>query len=313
MAIGNLFIANKDYAFDSLDSTLITNSNYRDIIKSKQVIDCCTSFADLDLQITNIKQEVYDHVTKSIDLESGVEWGSDMCYILPLLLATKNAKVDSDTIDLIFKWNVDKHLAERTTNDPVLWVAGCSVSSAVGVEPNERWGHYVSNYFNLPEVNIAKGGTSITFAADQILRSDIRRGDRVIWGLTSVARVDFVSSEGAYVSCGITQAKERNVFDLYTIDYFDSPTQHIQYTKAVKQVVNFCQKIGADLVLANMLCDSKPVVDYLKQLPNYVSCSDELGLYSESDFIDLGTDGMHPGPLQHKDFAEEIIKFIQGK
>jgi len=313
MAIGNLFIANQSYDFDSLDSTRITNSNYEDIIKSKQVVDCCTSFADLGLQTTDIKQKVYDHVTKSIDLDSNnVERESDLEYILPLIPA-ENAKVDPKIIDQIFKWNVDNHLAERTTNDPVLWVAGCSFSSAFGVEPNEGWGHYVSNHFNLSEVNIAKGGASITFAADQILRSDIRRGDRVIWGLTSVARVDFVTSEGAYDSCGFTVAKERNAFDLYAVDYFDSPTQHIQYLKAVKQVVNFCQKIGADLVLANMLCDSKPIINYLKQLPNYVGCCNDLGLYSKLDFIDLGTDGDHPGPLQHQKYAEQIIKFIQGE
>ena len=199
MAIGNLFIANHSYDFDSLDSTLITNSNYEDIIKSKQVVDCCTSFADLDLLIVNVKQEVYDHVTKSIDLASNVELGSDICYILPLM-DINNVKVDPKIIDQIFKFNCDRHLAERTTNDPVLWVAGCSFSSAVGVESDERWGHYVSNHFNLPEVNIAQGGASITFAADQILRSDIRPSDRVIWGLTGVARVDFVSSEGEYES-----------------------------------------------------------------------------------------------------------------
>jgi hypothetical protein len=105
-------------------------------------------------------------------------------------------------------------------------------------------------------------------------------------------------------------AKERNAFDLYTVDYFDSPTQQIQYTKAVKQVVNFCQKIGADLVLANMLCDSKTIVDYLKQLPNYVGCCKDV---SKLGFIDYGTDDQHPGPLQHQQYAKEIIKFIQGE
>ena len=310
--IGKLFIANKDYAFDTLDSTFLTNSNYKSIIKSKQVVDCCMSFADLKLSNEDIKQEVCDHVTKSIDLASNVELGSDICYILPLM-DINNVKVDPKIIDQIFKFNCDRHLAERKTNDPVLWVAGCSMSSAEGVESNERWGHYVSNHFNLPEVNIARGGASITFAADQILRSDIRRGDRVIWGLTTVARVDYVNRDEVYTSCVVTVAKERNVFDLYTIDYFDSPTQQVQYTKAVKQVVNFCQKIGADLVLANMLCDSNPIVNYLKQLPNYVGCYNDLGLYSKLDFIDIGTDGSHPGPLQHQHFANEIIKFIQGE
>ena len=215
--------------------------------------------------------------------------------------------------DAWLKNTVDSHLSKRTTNDPVLWVAGCSFSSAVGVESNERWGHLVATELRLEEVNIAQGGASITFAADQILRSDIRRGDRVIWGLTTVARVDYVNSDEVYTSCVVTVAKERNVFDLYTIDYFDSPTQQIQYTKAVKQVVNFCQKIGAELVLANMLCDSNPIVNYLKQLPNYVGCYNDLGVYSKLNFIDIGTDGRHPGPKTHQKYAKEIIKFIQGE
>lgn len=310
--IGKLFIANQNYAFDTLDSTLLTNSNYKDIIKSKQVVDCCTSFEDLGLPAVDVKQKVYDHVTESIDFDSNFEWGSNQWYILPLI-HTENAKIDTEIIDQIFKFNCDRHLSERTTNDPVLWVAGCSFSSAVGVESNERWGHLVATELRLEEVNIAQGGASITFAADQILRSDIRRGDRVIWGLTTVARVDHVQSNGLYRSCTFDHAKKRNVFDLYTVDYFDSLTQQIQYVKAVKQVVNFCQKIGADLVVADMLCDRKTIVDYLKQLPNYVGCFNDLGLYSKLDFIDIGTDGMHPGPLHHQKYATEIIKFIQGE
>lgn len=305
--IGKLFITNNDYAFDTLDSTLLTNSNYKDIIKRKQVVDCCTSFGDLMLDTREIKQEVYDYVTASIDLDSSFEGGSDIRYLLPLI-HTENAKVDPKIIDQIFKFNVNSNLAERTTDEPVLWVAGCSFSSSVGVEPNERWGHLVSNHFELPEVNVAQGGSSITFAADQILRSDIKPGDRVCWGLTSIPRVDFIDQQGQYHSSPIKMAHEKNLFKLYTMDYFNSQTQKMQYLKAVKQVVNFCQKIGADLVIANMLCNSRPVVECLKQLPNYV----DLGCDNLS-FIDLGTDGQHPGPKQHQQYAKEIIKFIQGQ
>jgi len=302
--IGKLFIANSTYKFDGLNSTLLTANNYKNIIESDQIVDCCTSFDDLRMSIHNIKQELYDHVTESITFSSDftVAHGNGN-YLYPLVDSNK-----AEVADRVFEWNTDNLHNERTTDDPVLWVAGCSFSSAVGVNKQERWGNLVSKYLRVPEVNIARGASSVTFAADQILRSDIRQGDRVIWGLTHPARVDYVNIEGEYTSCVINNAKQFGVFDLYSMDYFDSSTQQIQYTKAVKQVVNFCKKIDAELTLVNFLCDSKPIVDYLKQLPNYVSCCSKL------NFIDIGTvDELHPGPKQHQQYAKEIIKVIQGE
>ena len=307
--IGNLFIANSTYKFDSLNSTLLTANNYKNIIENDQVVNCCTSFDDLGISIHNIKQELYDHVTESITFSSDftVAHGNGN-YLYPLIDSDK-AKVE----DRVYEWNTDRLLNERTTDDPVVWVAGCSISSAIGVNKQQRWGNLVSKYLKVPEVNIARGATSVTFAADQILRSDIRSGDCVIWGLTQPSRVDHVNSKGEYTSCVFINAKKSGVLDLYNPNYFDSPTQQIQYTKSVKQVVNFCKKINAELILVNFLCDSKPIVDYLEQLPNYVSCYIKPDSTSKSYFIDTGTDRQHPGPKQHQEYAKEIIKFIQGE
>ena len=143
--------------------------------------------------------------------------------------------------------------SKRKSDDQAqLWIAGCSVTAGVGVNPDQRFAVLIAENFGGQFVDLAKGGSSIEFATDQILRSNIRNGDWVIWGLTSEYRAliwDRKSDQDAS-------------FTSYTFDYkrtnkADDVVDETRLYKAVisySQVENFCKKVGAHLIAVPIIC-----------------------------------------------------------
>ena len=75
---------------------------------------------------------------------------------------------------------------------------------------------------------------------------------------------------------------------------------------AIYQVINFCQKIGAKLLLAGLLVDPKLAV-YLVNLPEYIHLNNYYGVNKEDIFLDVGSDYSHPGPITHQWYADAIL------
>jgi hypothetical protein len=150
------------------------------------------------------------------------------------------------------------------------------------------------------------------YAADQLLRSDIRADDIVIWGLTNIPRVE-VCDNTDFCPVPVTSydflEKSLQYWDL---DYFSSPTQNLIHIRMILQVVNFCNKVGARLYLANMI-DTTWIPVVFKDYSNFINFSKEVNLIGFTKFMDLGTDGAHPGPEQHKEYAKKIFNLIEGQ
>ena len=69
------------------------------------------------------------------------------------------------------------------------------------------------------------------------------------------------------------------------------------------QVVNFCSKISARLILLPIICS--------EQLQMLVCDLDEYyQLPYQTKFLDFGADGIHPGPTQHQIWADIIYKHL---
>jgi len=99
----------------------------------------------------------------------------------------------------------------------------------------------------------------------------------------------------------------------YNPDYFFSNTQCLIAIRQIQQVINYCNKIGVQLYLINFLdCSWIPFSLHQKEnfLDLYRTFNDDTLL---QDLIDVGTDGEHPGPLQHEAYAKDIITLIQGE
>lgn len=196
--------------------------------------------------------------------------------------------------------------AQRENNKPHLWVSGCSTSLGVGVEIHERYANILSEKLNLPLCMLARNGAPVTYAADQILRSDIRKGDLVILGVTNHQRKTYYDEENSkIIHVTVTNFKEQN----RKIDLTD-PTLLYDSIIAVHQVLNFCHKINAKVILVGI----HPHTDfcaYLENIPSYIHVNGFYGVAVNDQFKDIGNDGIHAGPLMHQLYAEKILNKLK--
>jgi len=183
------------------------------------------------------------------------------------------------------------------------WVTGCSITNGAAIDRNLRFSKLIADKrFNGKMVDLSKGGSSLEFQADQLLRSDIQAGDVVLWGLTSEFRS----------VCWDRASNQPESINPYSFDYrktnkSDDICDETRLYKAVilcHQVTNFCQKIGAILVMVPILCSEK-----LQLLLHNNSCYYQLPYVSR--FLDYGSDDIHPGPRQHALYADQIDKILE--
>jgi hypothetical protein len=197
----------------------------------------------------------------------------------------------------------------RHVDSPVLWTAGCSMTEALDVELHEKWRNRLALALDMSSINLARGGTSVWWSADQIMTADLRPGDIVIWGLTNVGRVDYAQDwqmqcETVNTYTGLDRDRR-----YWNIDYFESETQTLFCLRSVQQVINFCNKLGVTLYLVNLL-DINWMSALLKQYPRFIDLVDEIK-NSTAGFVDYAQDGTHPGPRQHQIYFERILNFIE--
>jgi len=319
MAIKTLFFGDQNFDFSQChESTLLNKENFDVVLREKNRSNYHTSLEDLSIREIEDIRKILKNAQKIefCDIENYLDPDKDHDRILHLIcgyLTYPEYQHLTDTNKIkekLLKYWLSKELSDPIIDRPnnkVLWTAGCSFTSAVGVDPHERWGHLVANHFNLEEMNIARGGASMTYASDQIIRSNIQKGDIVVWELTTINRLDIVV-DGLAKNVTATMALEEELFHKYfTIDYLDSTTLKLISMKAIHQVIAHCEKIGAELYLINFLDSTwSPIV--LGDRKNFLDL-----FIMPKDLLDLGTDGAHPGPLQHQKYAKEIIKFIEGE
>ena len=189
----------------------------------------------------------------------------------------------------------------RKTQNPQLWVAGCSISHGMGVTADKRYGQLIANHLNLSVSFLTCPGSSIAWAADQILRSDIRPGDTVIWGLTSFERFCYYANDQTdHVNGSYYQQNPR--FDsIISLNELSSQNQVYQNIAKIYQVQNFCNKVKINYVLAGLLTD---LAHYSIIDDHYISLTQRYQAYPK-DMLHLDP---HPGPDMHKWYAEQIIK-----
>jgi hypothetical protein len=200
----------------------------------------------------------------------------------------------------------------RKTENCQLWTAGCSITYGFGVTESDRYANLLAEKLNLTQSVLAEYGSSITWATDQIIRSDIRSGDIVVWGITSHLRFPFWDENkeqinhihpGYYVWTP-------NFAKTISLDYLSSPTLKYEAIRSIYQVNNYCKKISAKLILVGLLPENE-IGEYLNNnFTNYI----HLAHYNldgiNTRFLDIATDLIHPGPITHQWYADQIYNFI---
>ena len=94
-------------------------------------------------------------------------------------------------------------------------------------------------------------------------------------------------------------------YDYSLSEYIDSKTAICKDILSIRQVYNFCKKIQAKLVILGTMYDFDN--NYL----HYdVPCFEQIMTWPIT-LVDKGDDGLHPGPEQHKIYAEKFIELFQ--
>lgn len=307
--INKLYISTMNHDWKNADSILIDSNNLRKIIDKIEAINCHTSVEDLNCENINVAcNSASEIILIDINESTNITPNNFFAYgrLFNELVRHKN-KIKN------FPWNKEFAYLRNTRldNSPVLWTAGCSITEGYGVGNNERWGKLLSGYLNLPEITLSKNGSSIFWSADQILRSDIREGDTVVWGLTNIPRVE-VANDWNFDSITIAEYLSiKKEHQYWTLDYFESESQVLMALRNILQVINFCQKVKSTLYLANMF-DVVWISVMLSKFENFIDLTQDLAINGTAiEFIDLGSDNLHPGPIQHWQYATKIYNFIK--
>lgn len=235
------------------------------------------------------------------------KWSHEQCQLWAefyLLYFRDKKKVIG--LEKILKRDINfKPVDQRKTELPQLWIVGCSISHGVGVELDQRYGELLSKKLNMDVSFLTASGSSIEWAADQILQSDIRANDIVVWGLTSFGRfVYYTNDSPAHVNVSYYDYNQ-SFYNIVNPDLLDSDFIMYKALTHIHQVINYCNKIKCKLLIAGLLIDSTDIY-YTKEIPNYTQLYGFFGQDEDHTYIDLGNDDAHPGPLTHYWYAEQI-------
>ena len=202
----------------------------------------------------------------------------------------------------------------RRSELPQLWSVGCSITYGRGVTGSQRYGQLLSQLLDMPCSFLAEPGRSIDWAADQVLRSDVKADDLVVWGLTNPERLTYVHQH--QLMHGITiQAYDQFSHYKDIVDPKNLISHNNLYKQyyAIQQVINFCRQIGANLILINLLFGNHLIQRAFYNHENYICVPYKIDFKHRSlliTFADLGADNQHPGPLQHQQYCQLVYDHI---
>lgn len=305
MSISKLYISLlSDPKWPTNALPLYTKKEFLAATRSDKGLTYKTTIFDLD-KLFGREDEILDQASEIFLLEDTYPFDDQSDYSKLFWIVELCNRNVANAIIIKDKINSDLNMlyAVRSADKSILWTAGCSFTAGIGVDWKQRYGHLLAEKLCMPEVSLSRAGSSIMWAADQLLRSDIRPGDIVVWGLTDSARID-INSEFSLRSkpAAIYLMRDNNEKQYWNIDYFGSLSQEVLVARSVLQVIHYFNRIGVKLILANLLNST-----VLRLIENH----NTIDLWVK-EYLDLGTDNTHPGPEQHRHYSNEIYNFIKG-
>lgn len=284
---------------------LITSLNLDNFLNSPDTVVGYTSLADVGnheqfFQLCNKVDKLY--------YRPPVQWSHpDHQYYTEHVLAWILQYKNIDGFEYLLKRNQqfsqDFLQDTRKTNQSQLWAVGCSITFGIGVDTEQTYREIIAKKLNLEHSNLSCTSSSIVWQSDQICRADLRPNDIVLWGLTSQHRIPVIYDNKVLHLNSHTYKKYPELISKFPINLLDNDTLLYHNVLAVRRAYHVCRKIGAKLVILGLMPDfdnlylhyNVPVFRHLKPIHH--------------DYIDLGTDNIHPGPEQHKVFAKEFLAF----
>jgi hypothetical protein len=294
-----------EYAALMFANTLLVTKDMYDQIDTGS-FDCLyTSLADIDADqlLTLCQQAKAVHYWQPLQCESKELLEYTVQVLTKIVshykISIRNFTVNSDPTNSL------RLMDYRKSSSPQLWITGCSYAYGFGLnESNQRYIEIIAKEIHRSFSDLSSPGSSIDWAADQLLRSDIQQDDIVVWGISGINRVDYYIDNQRITVPGIIDypsAGLKKFFDKMITD--DNRVN--QSVKLIYQVKNFVEKAGAKLILIfhkdlSLYEHAKVFEQYLWTLDSYVPISDQQ---------DSTVDG-HPGPVTNKIWATEILEFL---
>lgn len=204
------------------------------------------------------------------------------------------------------QWLLDQiDVKSRASSAQQLWTVGCSITAGVGVAHEDKWPVLIQGLLDLPMTDLSRAGSSVIWQSDQITGSPIKQDDIVLWGVTSPQRLSIINNRSIYHLTAGSFEMHPHLLDDFSPDILDNDTLIYHTVLAVRRASVFCEKINAKLVALGLMHDFDNVwrcynIPEFKQLISW-----------PGQYRDMGTDNMHPGPLQHREFALEFIKCLK--
>ena len=286
----------------SSDAFLIHTRNYQEFFKTPHKKNITVYSSLSDLPNSNSHAILYEIMLKADDIfycppkiwsdhSSQFQWHTQQktteYYLYDQLMQKKKVHgLDltnyKDTFYLAL-------VSTRPSTDKCLWIAGASIAAGDEIDKDKKFGEIISKKINIPAAYLTKQAASIEWTADQILRSDIQKDDIIIWELAIENRSPLVNNNN--------------------IKYDKNPEVLLHETRLYKaitsiyQVVNFCKKISCKLIIFPGSC-SPNLKLLLTDCENYHHTLCQIG------FIDYGRDNIHPGPKQHKYWADFCLNLL---
>lgn len=314
MAIDKVFFSTLKYSWNDPRVELLNSANLDDAVQSVVLKNYHTSIEDITTKnIQQVCQEANQISLVDIDynffIHNKVTDRFSTGRLLNELFKVRSKVENFDFVDQ-FNLIAFNNLANtRTADGRVLWTAGCSFTVGDGVHPMQRYGHILSTKLGIPEVMLARSGSSIIWSADQILRSNIQPKDIVVWGLTSIERFEYVTDQELHAQT-LANGINLRLPIAEPLEYFDSNLHLMRSVRSILQVINFCRLVGAELYIANLL-EITYINVLLAHYNKFIDLTQNCKINDVIRFVDYGTDRLHPGPEQHKIYAERIYEFIR--
>lgn len=213
--------------------------------------------------------------------------------------------------------------ARKGNGDPNLFVAGCSVAAGMFINIEQCYANLLSEKTQMSLVHLANRSTSVEWAANQIMSSDLRPGDVVIWAVTAVHRITWLSllddKEFQPVYCMPTMNPKYADFmgaSAYELvkRFMVEAEQHHMLTAVTRilQVKKMCELSGAKLFFGFLPYSGTEIVNQLTEAftndPSYVKIPYNI---EAPHWVDFGSDGAHPGPESHKIIADAFFSKLK--
>lgn len=306
MAINKLYITPRKYK--SLSDNKITSSNFEDIIKSDILLDYQTSLADCQSKnldsIFNNAQIIEVHGFTGVEsTENMIETNYEIMFLFNRLNLVKE-KVIFTEFDPYQRYNYKDLIYKKSNLKPTLWVGGCSVSNGDGVKEKESYASLLADKLKYQLVNLSRSGESIFCTIDHLLRADIQPHDIVIFGVTNFARHEYVRDHKLIGSSFGVKGDNFKYLKYIDLEYFESEVNALKCCHQIFHIINVCNNIGARVIIANILDITLSPI-FFKDCENYIDFSHTGTL---DTFIDIGNDGLHPGPKQHQCYFDKIYQ-----